>query len=347
MTELRRSDFNFYLPPVLIAQEPANPREAGRLLRVQPSGLADHHIRDLPQLLRPGDVLVTNDTRVIPARLYGKRDAVPIEVLLHQRLGAGLWCALARPGKRLRAGDWVQFGQDFAAKVSEKLPDGQVVLDFSCSDVELQQHLAQYGVMPLPPYIHRERAGKREDRQDYQTIFAQHDGAVAAPTAGLHFTPTLLAQLEARGIERVAVTLHVGAGTFLPVKADRLTDHVMHSEWGCIAPETAATINAARADGRRIVAIGTTALRLLETAHSTDGQTQAFSGTTDIFLHPGKTIRSADVLMTNFHLPQSTLFMLVCAFAGMDRMLQAYAHAIAQGYRFYSYGDACLLEPRP
>lgn len=347
MTELRRSDFDFSLPDDLIAQEPANPREAARLLQVQSTGLTDWRIGDLPQLLQPGDLLVTNDTRVIPARLYGQRGAVAVEILLHQALGSGQWHVFARPGKRLRVGDTVQFALDFAASVREKLPDGQVVLDFGCADAVFYARLAQHGVMPLPPYIRRDRAGHAADRQDYQTLFATYDGAVAAPTAGLHFTPALLAQLAARGIARVAVTLHVGAGTFLPVKADRLADHVMHSEWGCITPETAAVINAARIAGRRIVAVGTTALRLLETAHDAAGHTQPFAGTTDIFLYPGKTIRSADVLLTNFHLPQSTLFMLVCAFAGQKRMKQAYAHAIAARYRFYSYGDACLLERTP
>lgn len=347
MTNLRRSDFFFELPCALIAQEPARPREAARLLQVQGAALQDWYIRDLPKLLRPGDLLVANDTRVIPARLFGQRGTVRVEVLLHQALGGGVWRVFARPGKRLRQDDTIVFAPDFAATVQSRLPDGQLELDFHCTDSALFARLATHGVMPLPPYIKREAQGRAADKQDYQTMFAARDGAVAAPTAGLHFTPELLAALAAIGVKQTTVTLHVGAGTFLPVKAEKVSDHVMHQEWGEITAATAATINATRAAGGRIVAVGTTSLRLLESAHDANGQTQPFAATTDIFLYPGKTIRSADLLFTNFHLPESTLFMLVCAFAGMANMQAAYAHAIAEKYRFYSYGDACLLARPP
>jgi S-adenosylmethionine:tRNA ribosyltransferase-isomerase len=344
MTDLLRTDFDFTLPPELIAQEPARPREAARLLHIQDMTRQDYHIRDLPQLLRAGDLLVANDTRVIPARLFGQRGTVTIEILLHQALGHGVWQVFARPGKRLRIGDTIIFAPDFAARVREKKPDGQIVLDFACSDAALLPQLMRYGIMPLPPYIKREHDGRSSDQSDYQTVFAAHDGAVAAPTAGLHFTPALLEQLSAQGVQRTTVTLHVGAGTFLPVKADRIADHVMHQEWGAITAPAAALINATRAKGGRIIAVGTTSLRLLESAHGDDGQTHPFAASTAIFLYPGKVIRSADALLTNFHLPQSTLFMLTCAFAGMEAMRTAYQHAIANQYRFYSYGDACLLE---
>lgn len=347
MTNLRRSDFFFELPSALIAQEPARPRESARLLEVQNNTLNDWHIRDLPRLLRAGDLLVVNDTRVIPARLFGQRGTVRVEILLHQALGGGVWRVFARPGKRLRLNDTIIFALDFTATVKTRLPDGQLELDFHCSDGTLFARLAIHGVMPLPPYIKREAQGRAADKQDYQTMFATRDGAVAAPTAGLHFTPELLAALAAGGVKQTSVTLHVGAGTFLPVKAEKLSDHVMHQEWGEVTAATASTINATRAAGGRIVAVGTTSLRLLESAHATDGQTQPFAAATDIFLYPGKAIRSADLLVTNFHLPESTLFMLVCAFAGMTNMQTAYAHAIAAQYRFYSYGDACLLHRSP
>lgn len=347
MTELLRQDFDFTLPPELIAQEPAQPRESARLLHVQGTRLDDANIYDLPRLLRSGDLLVVNDTRVIPARLFGRRGTVAVEILLHQAVGQGRWQVFARPGKRLRAGDRIDFTDDFSATVQDKLADGQILLDFGCSDAVLYPRLAQHGVMPLPPYIKREKAGRASDHADYQTMFATREGAVAAPTAGLHFTPALLAQVAAQGVECARVTLHVGAGTFLPVKADRIADHVMHAEWGEISAATADRINATRAAGGRIVAVGTTSLRLLESAHAKDGTTQPFAAATDIFLYPGKAIRSADLLLTNFHLPQSTLFMLVCAFAGTETMQAAYRHAIANRYRFYSYGDACLLEKQP
>lgn len=343
MTELRRSDFAFDLPPELIAQEPARPREAARLLQVQGAKLGDHHIRDLPQLLRAGDLLIVNDTRVIPARLFGQRGTVRVEILLHQALGGGQWRVFARPGKRLHEGDSIMFAPDFSATVREKLPDGQVIVDFGCTDAVLFVRLGEHGVMPLPPYIKRDTTGRASDRQDYQTMFAAQDGAVAAPTAGLHFTPELLATLTAQGVQRAQVTLHVGAGTFLPVKADRIADHVMHQEWGCVSAATAEQIARTKAAGGRIIAVGTTSLRLLESALDAQGVVQPYAAATGIFLYPGKTISSADLLLTNFHLPESTLFMLTCAFAGMPVMQAAYAHAIAARYRFYSYGDACLL----
>ncbi|MEJ0062436.1 MAG: tRNA preQ1(34) S-adenosylmethionine ribosyltransferase-isomerase QueA [Alphaproteobacteria bacterium] len=342
---LNLSDFDFTLPPELIAQEPARPRDAARLLSVRADALADHAVRDLPDLLRPGDLLVANDTRVIPARLFGLRGEVKIEILLHRDLGKGLWEAFARPGKRLRTGDVINFSADFSAIVRDKLPEGFAVIDFGGDGAGLHQRLAAHGIMPLPPYIKRAAEGRAEDRSDYQTIFAAREGAVAAPTAGLHFTPELLAGLEDKNIRRVTVTLHVGAGTFLPVKTENIAEHKMHHEWGEIAAETAAAINDTRAQGGRIVAVGTTSLRLLESALDEKGAIRPFSGSTDIFLYPGKKIRGADLLLTNFHLPKSTLFMLTCAFAGTERMHSAYRQAIKSGYRFYSYGDACLLEP--
>lgn len=344
MTDLTLDAFDFVLPPELIAQEPARPRDSARLLHVQNDGLHDHIIRDLPKLLRPGDLLVSNDTRVIPARLFGMRKTVRVEILLHRALGNSRWEAFARPGKRLRPDDGIIFATDFAATVVAKLPDGQIIIAFDADDAEIYAKLQRYGIMPLPPYIKRETSGRATDQDDYQTIFAARDGAVAAPTAGLHFTPALLDTLAQRGCRRATVTLHVGAGTFLPVKTERLADHQMHREWGEVSAATAQAINETRAAGGRIVAIGTTSLRILESAIAPDGTMRSFADTTDIFLYPGKIIRSVDVLLTNFHLPKSTLFMLTCAFTGMERMCQAYQHAINHGYRFYSYGDACLLE---
>jgi S-adenosylmethionine:tRNA ribosyltransferase-isomerase len=300
-------------------------------------------VRDLPELLRPGDLLVVNDTRVIPARLEGRRGAARIEVTLHKHLGPGRWAAFARPAKRLRPGDRVAFEDGLEAEIAAKGEGGEVTLEFGTDDATLMAVLDRIGGMPLPPYIPR-KAPEPADREDYQTIFANEPGAVAAPTAGLHFTDRLLASLAARGIGRAVVTLHVGAGTFLPVKAEDTQDHRMHAEWGRVTKQTAAAINAARTAGGRIVAVGTTALRLIESAAEPDGRMRAFAGETDIFITPGYRFRTADLLLTNFHLPRSTLFMLVCAFAGIERMKSAYAHAIEAGYRFYSYGDACLLE---
>jgi S-adenosylmethionine:tRNA ribosyltransferase-isomerase len=343
---MRTADFDFELPPELIADEPARPRDAARLLDVG-DALVDRHVRDLPDLLNPGDLLVYNDTRVIPARLTGKRGEVKVEATLHKREGADTWHVFAKPGKRLRVGDTIAFAPDLSAQVMEKREAGDIALRFSVAGGELMAALHRYGVMPLPPYIRRPDGASAKDAEDYQTVFAAREGAVAAPTAGLHFTPDLLARLEAQGIRRVPVTLHVGAGTFLPVKVDDIRDHRMHAEWGEISNETARAIAETRAAGGRIVSIGTTSLRLLETAAADDGTLAPFSGDTDIFITPGYRFKIVDLLLTNFHLPRSTLFMLVSAFAGMERMRAAYAHAISSGYRFYSYGDTSLIGRAP
>jgi S-adenosylmethionine:tRNA ribosyltransferase-isomerase len=341
---MRVDDFDFELPRHLIADHPMEPRDAARLLVVGPA-LADRRVLDLPELLRPGDLLVANDTRVIPARLVGMRGAARVEVTLHRDLGGGVWRAFAKGAKRLKPGDALDFGEGFAAAVAAKHEEGDITLRFDHEGGALSDALERLGTMPLPPYIKRDPGGDPRDRRDYQTIFARHAGAVAAPTAGLHFTEALLAGLERAGVARVTLTLHVGAGTFLPVKVADTRDHRMHSERGFIDAATAARINAARAAGGRIVAIGTTSLRLLESAAGEGGQIHPFAGETDLFITPGYRFRAADLLLTNFHLPRSTLFMLVAAFAGLARMKRAYAHAIEARYRFFSYGDACLLFP--
>jgi S-adenosylmethionine:tRNA ribosyltransferase-isomerase len=345
---MRTDDFDFDLPRELIAQHPMAPRDAARLLVVG-DGLEGRGMRDLPALLRPGDVMVFNDTRVIPARLFGRRGTANVEVTLIEpgapARGGARWHAFARPAKRLKPGDRVDFGPGLSANVAAKGERGEVSLAFDLGGRSFAAALERAGAMPLPPYIKRARGGDPRDRDDYQTIFAARDGAVAAPTAGLHFTPELLAALDARAVARVAVTLHVGAGTFLPVTAEDPRDHRMHAEWGEITPGTAAAVNAAKAKGGRVVALGSTALRLLETAADDKGDLHPFTGKTDIFILPGYRFRIVDLMLTNFHLPRSTLFMLVCAFAGTARMKRAYAHAVQAGYRFYSYGDACLLAP--
>lgn len=339
----RVDDFDFPLPPARIAQRPAVPRDAARLLVVGDT-LADRVVRDLPRLLRPGDVIVVNDTRVLPSRLSGRRGEVAVEATLVTALGQGRWRALVKPGRRLRVGDEIRFAADVAARVEAKDADGAVVLSFDQPDDLVLAALDRLGAMPLPPYIRRPRPDPR-DRADYQTMFAARDGAVAAPTAGLHFTPALLAALDAVGVRRAAVTLHVGAGTFLPVRGERVDEHRLHAEWGEIDDQAAAMINGARASGGAVVAVGTTALRLLETAADGNGGVRSFRGETDLYVVPGFRFQVVDRLLTNFHLPRSTLFMLVCAFAGLERMQTAYRHAIDHGYRFYSYGDACLLDP--
>jgi S-adenosylmethionine:tRNA ribosyltransferase-isomerase len=344
---MRTADFDFELPPELIADEPARPRDAARLLDMQGGVLADRHVRDLPALLMPGDLLVYNDTRVIPARLTGKRGEVKVEATLHKREGADTWHVFAKPGKRLRVGDTIVFASDLSAEVMEKRETGDIALRFSVAGADLMAALHRHGVMPLPPYIRRPDGALAKDADDYQTVFAAREGAVAAPTAGLHFTPELLTRLDERGIRRVPVTLHVGAGTFLPVKVDDIRDHRMHAEWGEISEDTARAIRETQAAGGRIVSIGTTSLRLLETAAADDGTIGPFSGDTDIFITPGFRFRAVDLLLTNFHLPRSTLFMLVSAFAGLERMRAAYAHAISSGYRFYSYGDTSLIGRAP
>ncbi len=343
---MKTDDFDFDLPRELIAQHPVSPRDAARLLVVG-DGLSDHGVRELPNLLKPGDVLVFNDTRVIPARLWGRRGQAEIEVTLIKPDDAdgARWRAFARPGKRLKAGDRIDFTEGLAATVAGKGERGEVTLAFDVDAPAFRAALARIGAMPLPPYIQRERGGDPRDKQDYQTVFARQEGAIAAPTAGLHFTPGLLAEIEARGVASAFVTLHVGAGTFLPVTADDPREHVMPSETGTIDKETAGAVNAARAAGGRVVAVGTTALRLLESTGREDGTLQPFSGETALFILPGYRFKVVDLLLTNFHLPRSTLFMLVCAFAGTARMRAAYAHAKAEGYRFFSYGDACLLTP--
>ncbi len=336
-------EFDFDLPSERIAIRPASPRDTARLLLVA-ERLRRARVRDLPALLRPRDLLVMNDTRVIPAQLEARRGEARIELTLHQQAGPGRWRAFARPARKLGPGDRLTIAADFAATVEAR--DGaEVTLDFACDDGELALMLAAHGAMPLPPYIRKLRPVDGRDREDYQTVLAARDGAVAAPTAGLHFTKPLLDRLAAAGIERVTLTLHVGAGTFLPVKVADTRDHRMHGEWGEIDAATAARINQARASGGRIVAVGTTSLRLLESAAAADGRIEAFSGETDIFITPGYQFRAVDLLLTNFHLPKSTLYMLVCAFAGMDRMAAAYDHAKAARFRFYSYGDASLLAP--
>ena len=348
--------FDFDLPEERIALRPAAPRDSARLLVVGSDGRTeDRVVRDLPALLQAGDVLVFNDTRVIPAQLKGVRrrgEAVAqVEATLHMRRGEDRWLAFMRPGKRIATGDRIHFGHDgnscflgqLDATVIEKGEGGEALLRFDLMGPFLDDALRAVGHIPLPPYIASKRDDDERDRVDYQTIYAREEGAVAAPTAGLHFTPELFAALDAKGIERRFVTLHVGAGTFLPVKADDTADHRMHAEIGFVSQQTAEALNAARARGGRIVCVGTTSLRLLESAAREDGSIAAWSGPTDIFITPGYRFKAADVLMTNFHLPRSTLFMLVSAFCGLDTMRAAYAHAIANGYRFYSYGDASLL----
>jgi S-adenosylmethionine:tRNA ribosyltransferase-isomerase len=358
---MRVSDFDFDLPDDRIALRPAQPRDAARMLVVAPDGtLNDRVVSDLPDFLRLGDAVVINDTRVIPARLAGIRpreaSTMRVEATLHRRLAPDRWTAFMRPGRRLAVGDRVRFGmvEDRActletvdATVLAKGEGGEVTLAFDLSGAFLDSAIAAVGVMPLPPYIAAKRAEDDQDRADYQTVYAREDGSVAAPTAGLHFTPQLLAALETKGVSVHRVTLHVGAGTFLPVKAEDTADHRMHPEYGEVTAQTAAALNAVRAAGGRIVCVGTTSLRLIESAADEDGTLHPFAAETAIFITPGYRFRAADVLMTNFHLPKSTLFMLVSAFAGQAAMRAAYEHAIAAGYRFYSYGDASLLVRTP
>lgn len=361
---MRVAAFDFDLPEELIALRPASPRDTARLLMVDPassSPFTDRTMLDLPELLAPGDSLVFNDTKVIPAELKGMRTRdgteAHVSVTLIERLDDHRWQALARPAKRLKAGDRIVFGEggnacllgSLAATVEGRGEEGEVTLAFDLAGVTLDEAIRAQGAMPLPPYIASRRAADERDRSDYQTVFAREEGAVAAPTAGLHFTPRLMQALDARGISRHFVTLHVGPGTFLPVRAADTKDHVMHEEHGCIDAETAEALNAVKAKGGKIVAVGTTSLRLLESATDQTRRLSSFSNQTSLFITPGYRFRFVDRLLTNFHLPRSTLFMLVAAFAGLDVMRRAYAHAVAERYRFYSYGDACLLSsaPRP
>ena len=353
---MRTDLFDFELPPDNIALRPASPRDSARLLVVQGGGaLRDAVVSDLPQWLEPGDALVVNDTKVISAQLRGRRigrETEPkIEATLIKRLDGSRWQALVKPARKLASGDRIRFGNEgrvcllghLDAEVEARGAEGEVTLSFSFHGPTLDQAIADLGRAPLPPYIAGKRAPDERDLDDYQTMFAKEEGAVAAPTAGLHFTPALEAALRARGVALHRLTLHVGAGTFLPVKVDDTEGHRMHSEWGSLSADTAAVLNEVRGKGGRIVAVGTTSLRLLESAAREDGRILPFEGETAIFITPGYRFRAVDILLTNFHLPKSTLFMLVSAFSGLDTMKQAYAHAIAAGYRFYSYGDACLL----
>jgi S-adenosylmethionine:tRNA ribosyltransferase-isomerase len=353
---MRTDLFDFELPATSIALRPASPRDSSRMLVVQPDGvLRDRVVADLPHWLEPADQLVVNDTRVIAAQLMGRRlgrDTEPkIEATLIKRIDGSRWQALAKPAKKLSIGDVVRFGNEgrvcllghLDAQVEHKGEDGEITLSFSFHGPALDQAIAELGAPPLPPYIASKRPADEQDAADYQTMFAVNEGAVAAPTAGLHFTPALEAALKLRGVALHRITLHVGAGTFLPVKAEDTASHRMHSEWASLSAETACALNAARAEGGRIVAVGTTSLRLLESATAEDGTIEAFNGETAIFITPGYRFRAVDILLTNFHLPRSTLFMLVSAFSGLETMRRAYAHALASGYRFYSYGDACLL----
>jgi S-adenosylmethionine:tRNA ribosyltransferase-isomerase len=355
---MRVDAFDFILPPESIALAPANPRDSARMLVVGPDGdFADAHVRDLPDFLTSRDALVVNDTRVIAARLEGVRvrgEAVAsIEATLIERVDDCRWRALARPAKRLNVGERIRFGEAsesmacllaaLDAEVEEKGEAGEVLLRFEFTGAALDEAIERLGAPPLPPYIASRRGLSESDRADYQTMFATKPGAVAAPTAGLHFTPALVARLAARGVALHKVTLHVGAGTFAPVRVEDTRDHTMHSEWGSISAATADALNAVRDGGGRIVCVGTTSARVLESAADENGRLRPFSGQTDIFITPGYEFRCVDALMTNFHLPRSTLFMLVAAFSGLETMQAAYAHAVETGYRFYSYGDACLL----
>ena len=353
---MRVDQFDFDLPNERIALRPARPRDSARMLIVRPGNapiLEDSGVKDLPDLLEPGDALVFNDTRVIPAQLEGKRlrgdIAAGVSATLHLRSGPDRWRAFVRPAKKLQTGDTIVFANNSAtltANVAEKSEGGEVLLVFEQSGPKLDSAIAAVGHIPLPPYIAQKRGEDARDKQDYQTIFAEKDGAVAAPTAGLHFTSDLLQALKERGVESHRVTLHVGAGTFLPVKADDTDEHKMHAEWGEISSETAEALLAVKARGNRVVSVGTTSLRILESAAQESGKIARFSGETSIFITPGYRFKAIDALMTNFHLPRSTLFMLVSAFSGLDTMRAAYTHAIESEYRFYSYGDASLLFPQ-
>jgi S-adenosylmethionine:tRNA ribosyltransferase-isomerase len=349
---MRVSDFDFDLPEANIALRPARPRDAARLLHVTAAGeIGDHGVLDLANLLQPGDLLVFNDTKVVPAALNGIRPARPVggggpvnvDVNLHKRIGPDAWRAFVRPAKRLKVGDPIDFG-GLSARVTEKAEGGDVALVFDRSGVELDDAIGRTGVPPLPPYIASKRDVDDQDVEDYQTLFAREEGSVAAPTAGLHFTDRLFEKLKARGVQSCHVTLHVGAGTFLPVKVDDTDQHEMHFEWCTASVESAEAIRCAKAEGRRVIPVGTTALRTIESLAAGPGQMRSGSCDTDIFITPGSEFRIADALLTNFHLPKSTLFMLVSALSGLDVMQRAYAHAIETGYRFYSYGDTCLLE---
>ncbi len=342
--------FDYTLPSEMIAKYPAEPREAARLLDLSCNGLIDRQVGDLPSLLRAGDVLVINNTKVIPARLRGKRGAASISVTLHKRVSDHIWRVFAKPAKKCRIDDIIVFADDFVAMVRGRGVGGDLELGFinpsngaALTRFQFDACLDRYGSMPLPPYIARPNGAEDRDKKDYQTMFAEHRGAVAAPTAGLHFTDSIAKNIVTAGVEILPVTLHVGAGTFLPVTVDNVADHKMHSEWGEISVRTAAAINSARVNGRRVIAVGTTSLRILEACYQHNDTITPFTGETDIFITPGYKFGVIDGLLTNFHLPKSTLLMLVSAFAGMRQIALAYRHAIAENYRFFSYGDACFM----
>ncbi|MCQ0092848.1 tRNA preQ1(34) S-adenosylmethionine ribosyltransferase-isomerase QueA [Roseovarius sp. M141] len=349
---MKLSDFDYDLPEALIATRPVRPRSAARLLVAQGKGITDAHVGDLPDWLRPGDRLVLNDTRVIPARLSGVRrrtgaqgqTEARIEATLLEPRADGTWSAMIKPLKKLALGEVVIFSDSLSATLEGK-QDGLALLRFNLLGDDFDAALAEAGAMPLPPYIAARRPADAADKDDYQTVWARHSGAVAAPTASLHFDDALLAALAAKGVEFTHVTLHVGAGTFLPVKVDDVTTHKMHAEWGEVTPEAAAQIAATRAAGGRIIPVGTTALRLIESAAQASGAIAPWRGETDIFIYPGFRFRVTDALMTNFHLPKSTLMMLVAALIGQGRLRQIYTHAVGAEYRFFSYGDASLLIP--
>lgn len=343
--------FDFELPDDRIALRPANPRDAARLLVVRGTKSEDRVVRDLPDILQAGDLMVLNNTRVFPAELKGTRPPrdpsqggpVTVSFSLHKNKGPNRWAAFVRPARRLRAGDRIEFGHSLSAQVEADPHQGEITLAFSKAGAALLEAFHSVGAPPLPPYISSKRKTDAQDLDDYQTVFADEEGSVAAPTAGLHFTDELMARLKERGVEIAEVTLHVGAGTFLPMKVDDTDDHQMHAEWGSVSAAVADAVNRARKEGRRVIAVGTTSLRLLESAVNDQGKVEAFESETDIFMTPGFVFKTSDILMTNFHLPKSTLFMLVSAFAGSEEMKAAYAHAISDQYRFYSYGDASLL----
>jgi S-adenosylmethionine:tRNA ribosyltransferase-isomerase len=341
---MRLSDFDYDLPPERIAAEPASPRSAARMLDMRGGTLTDRVIADLPDCFQAGDLMIVNNTRVLPARLTGKRGEARIQVTLHRRLDDAEWRCFAKPAKKLRLGDRIDFSESLSAEVNFIGDDGERGLLFNHQAEALDAALEQTGVMPLPPYIPRPDGVRADDADHYQTMFAAHNGAVAAPTAGLHFTPELIQTIEAKGITLAQVTLHVGAGTFLPVKVDDIREHIMHSEWGEITEDTAKLINSTKAAGGRVICVGTTSLRILESCWRDHGNIQPYQAETDLFIFPGFQFGVVDMLLTNFHLPKSTLLMLISAFAGKNFVEKAYAHAIAESYRFFSYGDACLME---
>ncbi len=341
---MRTGQFDFNLPQERIAQKPAYPRDSSRLLEITPDKLSDHGVLDLPDLLKPDDLLVLNDTRVIPTRLHGRRGNARIEVTLHKPIeNRDTWYAFARPGRRLRAGDEINFADGFSAQLIEKRAGGEVLLQLTATTGSVIEAIHANGAMPLPPYIQRAGQNDPDDVANYQTIYARQTGAVAAPTAGLHFTERLFQRLDERGVQKTFITLHVGAGTFLPIKSETVQEHRMHTEYGVLSTETVDAIERTRDKGGRVVAVGSTALRLIETAADEDGSVRPFEGDTDLFIMPGYRFKAVDLFLTNFHLPRSTLFVLVSAFAGIQRMRDAYTHAITADYRFYSYGDCCLL----